>query len=61
MKNFEVFKNLLNENSSLKVVCNGASDDHEVFIFFEKLIKNFKKNKKVNLKNAVSRFYDRLL
>ena len=34
MKNFEVFKNLLNENSSLKVVCNGANDDQEVFIFF---------------------------
>lgn len=58
MKNFEVFKNLLNENSSLKVVCNGASDDHEVFIFFEKLVEDWKKNKKGNFKNAVSSFYD---
>ena len=58
MKNFEVFKNLLNENSSLKVVCNGASDDHEVFIFFEKLVEDWKKNKKGNFKNAVSNFYD---
>ena len=58
MKNFEVFKNLLNENYSLNVVCNGASDDHEVFIFFEKLVEDWKKNKKGNFKNAVSSFYD---
>ena len=58
MKNFEIFKNLLNENSSLRVICNGASDDHEVFIFFEKLVEDWKKNKKGNFKNAVSSFYD---
>lgn len=58
MKNFEVFKNLLNENSSLKVVCNGANDDQEVFIFFEKLVEDWKRNKKGNFKNSVPNFYD---
>lgn len=58
MKNFEVFKNLLNENSSLRVVCNGANDDQEVFIFFEKLVEDWKKNKKDNFKNGISSFYD---
>lgn len=58
MKNFEVFKNLLNENSSLKVVCNGANDDQEVFIFFEKLIEDWKKNKKGDFESEISSFYD---
>ena len=58
MKNFEVFKNLLNENSSLKVVCNGANDEQEVFIFFEKLIEDWKKNKKGDFESEISSFYD---
>ena len=58
MKNFEVFKNLLNENSSLRVVCNGANDDQEVFIFFEKLIEDWKKNKKGDFESEISSFYD---